>query len=810
MHLFRKNVGGRCAGSRRMKRIVARVMASLGVLFASTQAHAIAVSLTASDPGGTTSFDTAGNWSNAAAPSAGNTYSTGAFQLRSTLAGAPTFAGDSLTIDAGGNFLLKGPGAHTINNLILNGGSISHGDVGVAGQVGTVAGNINVLANSSLISGPNISSTARNLTINSIISGAGNLTVIPAVGDVGLVVLNGNNGGYTGVINVNAGTLRVRNSNALGTTGAANTVLNILGTAATGGNGTNVQFENNVTIGESFQLNTGAGDRRNSLISNSGTNTLTGPINISGGSIVNFTVSGGTFNINGNVTESGWTGGSLLLRGGGGTGNVNGNINIGARDLVKTDANTWIINTTGNNWNNTIVAVGTLQLGTGNALDTGGIVTMGQADGNSPLLRLNGHSQEIAGLTRNGSNTGANTRVAGGNAALSTLVINNSSNFTYNALIGGTGTNENNLALVKSGAGMQTLSGNNTFAGLTTINDGILRIASANALGSTGNGTLIKGNTTGSGILELTGGLAFAAEPLTLEARQGATAAIPHLRNVSGINTFSGPITLTTGGAIYNLESAGGHLTLGSIVASPNSGTRRLNLFGAGDGTFAGSIAMNPGASLNELNKDGTGTWTLAGNTTGFHAINIDQGTLALTGAASIGSSPTISVANGAFYDVSGLSSTYHLLGGQTLINNGTIVGDVIADAGSTISPGLSIGLLTFNDDLDVDGNLVIEVDPAGAGSVDMINVLGVLDVSNALLTFNFVSLPLDDGAYVFAKYGSLVGEFAGVNIVPTGYQVRYQYRGNQIALVALPAPVSLGWLGMAALGLSRRRRKGR
>jgi hypothetical protein len=89
----------------------------------SAHSHAADVTLTASDLINTTSFNAAGNWSDFAAPSAGNDYFTGAFALRTPPTGGPfTFAGDSLSIDTGGVFAFKVNQVVTVNDLILNGG----------------------------------------------------------------------------------------------------------------------------------------------------------------------------------------------------------------------------------------------------------------------------------------------------------------------------------------------------------------------------------------------------------------------------------------------------------------------------------------------------------------------------------------------------------------------------------------------------------------------------------------------------------------------------------------------------------------
>jgi hypothetical protein len=124
--------------------------------------RAASVVLTAGDALGATSFNAAGNWSPAGAPSAGNTYSTLGFLLRSpTGAGNYTFAGDSLTVGGGNGgganpfspvsanndcFIAKIGSASTFSaNWILDGAQIRDG-LG-NGDSYTIGGTIAVTAN---------------------------------------------------------------------------------------------------------------------------------------------------------------------------------------------------------------------------------------------------------------------------------------------------------------------------------------------------------------------------------------------------------------------------------------------------------------------------------------------------------------------------------------------------------------------------------------------------------------------------------------------------------------------------------------
>ena len=148
---------------------------------AANGAQASSVVLRGHDPLGAHSFDSTvaapRGWNNDAAPSAGNDYFTGPFQMRTPTGTAPSdFAGASLSIDAGGSLLFKGSGIYTVDNLILNGGALLHGDTGIAApnNIATLAGNITVNAPSSI---DTTSAVNRIITINSAIHGSGGLTI---------------------------------------------------------------------------------------------------------------------------------------------------------------------------------------------------------------------------------------------------------------------------------------------------------------------------------------------------------------------------------------------------------------------------------------------------------------------------------------------------------------------------------------------------------------------------------------------------------------------------------------------------------
>ena len=144
-------------------------------------------------------------------------------------------------------------------------------------------------------------------------------------------------------------------------------------------------------------------------------------------------------------------------------------------------------------------------------------------------MAFNGINQTLAGLNTAAGATGT-YRIIGNNTTLSTLTINNAVANTFAGIIGSTGTNNNNFALPKRGAGILTLSNVSTYTGATTINAGTLAIS-----GSINNSTSVSVGNTGAlalsniaaavladvGTLSMTTG-----SPLNLNANSGTSEVI--------------------------------------------------------------------------------------------------------------------------------------------------------------------------------------------------------------------------------------------------------------------------------------------
>ncbi len=225
--------------------------------------------------------------------------------------------------------------------------------------------------------------------------------------------------------------------------------------------------------------------------------------------------------------------------------------------------------------------------------------------------------------------------------------------------------------LTKAGAGTLALSGANTYAGVTAVNAGTLEVRSDTALGVAGSGnetTVADGATLAlSGTPEPfgqppPGPRLTVAEPIAFAGRgMGGTAGA--IANAVGINTLSGPLTLTGNALIAG--AFGNHgLTITSGVGEAG-GPRDLEVSVGGNGlTFAAS-------AVNTF----TGRMTVAANGVRFDGRGVGPATVAgpLGGTGTLG--PLQTVPGGSVYPAAADGTPGTLTTGDLdLTGGGTII----------------------------------------------------------------------------------------------------------------------------------------
>ena len=300
--------------------------------------------------------------------------------------------------------------------------------------------------------------------------------------------------------------------------------------------------------------------------------------------------------------------------------------------------------------------------------------------------------QEIAGLSTNG--TGTANAVVGGAANLSTLVMNVASGTsTFTGTLGGVGLNENNLTLIKSGAGTFVLGAGSTFAGVTEIEGGVL-VAADNAALSSGSVSLTDSNAA----LEIGDGVTI-SNALTVSDKGGNKI----LQVSTGTGIYAGVIDVQETGS-QNFDLAAAVDTVLKItgvisgVGSVNStGDGTIEFDGSAANTFSGDFHLGDGAGstfdgtvgakqgfviVHRGDALGTGTIISRGSqlqagTTGViitNNINVDGGGLRVGGSNSFEISgiaaPVLGTRGFGHYGLDGVTIT--LSGGLDLDEDGT------------------------------------------------------------------------------------------------------------------------------------------
>ena len=235
---------------RMMVAALALVVAMAGV------GQAVPVTLVTSMPYGQ-SWDNGIYWDDGLPAQAGNDYhvgdSTGKGLRTPNNVSNPVFPGDSLTVHSTGTMALKHNGTVTIDNLILDGGTVS---CAVGNRTMTVGGNLFVQAPSTFSMG---GTNRRTIQLTSTVTGAADLTLTGS-GSPAEFRLNADTSGYTGQWIVNPALDRLDcDSGTMNVAGGFS--LDQMRVGYNGGTGTVITDGGDVTLADiSADLNVGRRD----------------------------------------------------------------------------------------------------------------------------------------------------------------------------------------------------------------------------------------------------------------------------------------------------------------------------------------------------------------------------------------------------------------------------------------------------------------------------------------------------------------------------------------------------------------------
>ena len=582
----------------------------------------------------------------------------------------------------------------SVSLLTINGGTVN---IGVAGNLGYVTnvtlngGNITSTAggsfnfNTSYGITSNANAESSTISSNVKIRSGSNMAVAVADGAAlydlvfsgaviqeggtgsltkngfGTLLLSGNNT-YTGTTTINAGTFEIGASGRLGGGAYAAAITNnssfILG-------GTNSQTLSGILSGTGSLTQNGTG----TLTINNASNSYSGGTQINAGTIVI-----------GHANALG-TGGNLSFGGGGlqyGTGITT---DLSAR--IKNSSSAILIDT---NAQNVTFASAVDSSNTGGLTKNGtGNLTLSGANSYTGTTTINTGSLILGADQVIGSIAGAGSL----NISSYSLTAAAESDTTFSGVISGAG------SFTKNGSGNQTLAGENTYTGGTTINAGTLTLMDPD--GGTDGIAVIRGTVTvnSGAMLAATNNNAFGytsgskVNRLVINGGTVTSSAASDQGWGLDIEMIGGTLAATEGGN-YTLGGGSTVETFASADTATISGGIRLRegntgnvlLFTVADGTAATDLEVSGAVSQSSsygITKNGTGTMVLSGANTYTGTTTINAGTLEIGASGRLNAgSYAGAIANSGTFIFSGtnnqtLSGTLSGTGSLTQNGSGTL-----------------------------------------------------------------------------------------------------------------------------------------
>ena len=398
-----------------------------------------------------------------------------------------------------------------------------------------------------------------------------------------------------------------------------------------------------------------------------------------------------------------FTGANISTNVGINMGTMGGSLSLGAIDMVRT-------------------AAGNLQIG--NNSTTSGVLQLNGATVNSvanTLIRVSG--SVASDLTIANVNTGTGTQTMGLRLGITNGIfqVDTGRTLSISSIISQVNANS---GFTKNGAGTVSLSGANTYNGAVLVNDGVVRISNAAALG-TGTSTVTVTNnyttattTSDTNTLQVTGGITVNRNLLLENTGTNALARTAlestSTTNATG-NTWSGSIT-AKGGSNQTISANSSPLTLtGSVLNDGTTPSTNIFFRGGNTGTLGSGATVNLG-SATFFKTDG-GTW-VANNTASMTVGNtvVADGTVIVGANNALSTTAPFSLGQG-----SGTSGTLNIASGisqelaSVSVASGSTGTQRITGLGSLSTGGTNRTFLV-NDSVGIPQDLIISAPVTGSG----------------------------------------------------------------------------------------------
>jgi autotransporter-associated beta strand protein len=241
----------------------------------------------------------------------------------------------------------------------------------------------------------------------------------------------------------------------------------------------------------------------------------------------------------------------------------------------------------------------------------------------------------------------------------------------------------------------------------------------------------------------------------------------------TGTNMYTGPTTIS-GGTMMVISNTPLPLSVTAIntttenITIPSHGMVNGNRVVFKASSLPGGILTQRGAYyvVNASNDTFKVSTTLGGaavdiTSTGTVVVAYKPGALGAGGVVTVGTGGTLAVTNG-------ITCRSITVGGGTLSGNGTFGESETITAGSFVTPGLSVGTLTFSSNLTIQAFSTLDYEFATTNASDFIQVSGQLGLGGNI---RVTPLPgFGNGIYPLFGYGTITTNNTPRIILPTGY----------------------------------------
>ncbi|MDF3056384.1 MAG: glycosyltransferase family 1 [Rariglobus sp.] len=506
---------------------------------------------------------------------------------------------------------------------------------------------------------------------------------------------------------------------------------------------------------------------------------------------------------------------------------------------------TWTRTTTGGNWSDTANWLS----GTGYANGIDAIATFSATGTQTVNLDTNVTLGSLA--FSNGTYT-----IASSNGSVLTLETSTSTapNISSTGTISATIAGMQGFTMNPGGNRTLTLSGNNTYTGVTTLANGNLTVRSNNALGGVGigNGTVVSQSSGQFPQLHFANNVTT-SEDITLNMNwfnttAGATVGGNLIYNDSGTTTLNGTITLNRSAAsnanaihLMGIQSGAGTLNIAGAISGMATG-------GQASGTYVDPTRLQFRTTAATANINVTGSISNGTLTTGglsVYTTNNSSGMVRLSGANTYTGSTVhqlgtllinnstgsgtgtgaVSVASTAVFGGTGIVKPEGT-SGVTFASGALVAPGDLTDSGSAIAAGATLtfdlGSTTGSAVFNSGSVIAINLNAIAATVAESLAFIGLTNgqtqvaFNNNIVNFSITGGLLADGLYTIASFSADTA-YTGQWVLGTGLEAyesaRLIHHANsiQLAIGAIPEPATCASLaGLVVIGaaLARKRRR--